>query len=258
MPRGDTLVVVHMEREPEALPGLTVRAPRGPCTGRDDPRGRALWNALRDRYRGGTDTTTVVAYFRRSVAVAPRSRLGAVDTAGAARGWIKSYPGTRRFWRALISAEGYAHEIRESMDPAYAGWHYPPLESQYPTHFVEELFGARHVFAAVGAGQGGTLLRFCPRTRSGRRPWIEGTLMVAADGALVRAAWSYATPEPRQDAGAEVDFAPASPGHSLLLPATSTYWRRTTGGAYYREWAKYSDWRVAAQDAVPDPAAPPP
>lgn len=46
---GDTLVVLRMDPEPEALEGLTVTASRASCPNRETPRARALWTALRDR-----------------------------------------------------------------------------------------------------------------------------------------------------------------------------------------------------------------
>jgi hypothetical protein len=250
---GDTLVVVRMEPAPSVLPGLTVRAAPVPCARRDSPGARELWTALRDRYRGGTDTTTVVMHFDRAVSVGPRDSPAAVDPARAAWGWIRNSPIDRQVNRHLIRAGGYALAIRESMDEAYAGWQYPPLQSQYPTHFVEDEFGEQHVFAAAAAAEGGTVLRFCPRERSKRRPQIEGSLTLAADGTLLRAAWSYLTPDPRQDAGAEVEFAPAQRvAPLLLLPVTSTYWRRTTGGKLYRQRDAYTAWRTAPEDVVLD------
>ena len=251
---GDTLVVVRMEPAPSVLPGITVRAAPAPCPRRDSPGARELWTALRDRYRGGADTTTVVMHFDRAVSIGPRESPAAVDPARAARGWIRNSPLDRRVNRHLIRAGGYALAIGESMDEAFAGWKYPPLQSQYPTHFVEEHFGEQHVFARV-ATAGGAVLRFCPRERSKRKPQIEGSLTLAADGSLLRAAWSYLTPDPRQDAGAEVEFAPAQRvAPLLLLPVTSTYWRLTTGGRFYRQRDTYTAWRTAPGDVVLDMA----
>ncbi|MEW5931450.1 MAG: hypothetical protein AB1941_28620 [Gemmatimonadota bacterium] len=253
IPWGDTLVVVRMEPAPSVLPGLTVRAAPVPCARRDSPGARELWAALRDRYRGGTDTTTVIMHFDRAVSIGPRDSAAVVDPARAARGWIRNSAVDRRVNRHLINAGGYALSIHESMDEAYAGWKYPPLESQYPTHFVEDDFGEQHVFALASLAAGMTVLRFCPRERSKRRPQIEGSLTLAADGTLLRAAWSYLTPGPRQDAGAEVEFAASQRvAPLLLLPATSTYWRRTTGGKFYRQRDTYTAWRVAPEDVVLD------
>jgi hypothetical protein len=252
IPWGDTLVVVRMEPQPSVLPGLTVRASPVPCPRRESPRARELWTGLRDRYRGGTDTTTVVMHYERAVSISPRDSAAVVDPARAAWGWIRSSPRDRRLNGRFIHAGGYALALGESMDEAYAGWKYPPLQSQYPTHFVEDYFGEQHVFAQAPV-EGGSVLRFCPRERSRRRPQIEGTLTLAADGTLLRAAWSYLTPDPRQDAGAEVEFAPAAGvAPLLLLPATSTYWRRTVGGKVYRHRETYTAWRVAPEDVVLD------
>lgn len=258
VPWGDTLVMVRMEPAPSVLPGLTVRAAPVPCPRRDAPRARELWTALHNRYRGGTDTTTVIMHFDRAVSVGPRDSTAVADPDRAAWGWIRSGPRDRRVNGYFIRAGGYALSISESHHEAYAGWKYPPLQSQYAMHFVENYFGEQHVFS-FAAGAGGTsVLRFCPRERSKRRPQIEGSLTLGADGTLLRAAWSYLTPDPRQDAGAEVEFTAADGvAPLLLLPVTSTYWRRTVGGKFYRQRETYTGWRVAPQDADLDMMARP-
>ena len=252
---GDTLVVVRMEPQPEALEGLTVTATRTvPCPNRESPRARALWTALRDRYRGGADTSAAASYYLSVESVGPKEQVGMVDTARAQRGWLKSVEPHRRLWARLISTGGYGFEIRQSMGEAYAAWQYPPLESYYATHFVEDLFGAQHTLSIVRESADEVVLRFCPRERSGRKQRLEGTLTLAADGALRQAAWKYLTPAPREDAGGEIDFAPPPPSFrsALLLPATSLYWRRTTGGRYYQRWYRYSEWRVVGYFERPD------
>jgi hypothetical protein len=252
--QGDTLVVVRLEPHAATLDGITVTARRAACPNREDPRARAIWTALRDRYDGGRDSSTLAAYAVQVQSIGPKDQIGFVDTTGASPSWRKTLVPLRRMWERRISLHGYALPLRESLVEQYAGWMYPPLESQYATHFVEDLFGDRHTFSVARSTGSETVLRFCPRERSGKVPRIEGTLTLSGDGSPVRVAWKYLTPEPREDAGGEVDFAPASvsPAVPLLLPATALYWRKTTQGRYFQRWEKFEEWRVVDYFAVPD------
>lgn len=252
---GDTVVVLSMQTQPEALEGLTVTATRASsCPNRESPRARALWTTLRDRYQGGADTSAIAAYYLSLESVGARERVGLVDTARAVRGWLKSVLPQRRLWARIISTAGYGFEIRQSMGEAYAAWQYPPLESYYANHFAEDLFGEQHTFSVLLEAGHEAVLRFCPRDRSGRRQQLEGTLTLTQDGALLQATWKYRTPKPREDAGGEIEFAPPSPIRrpGLLLPASSLYWRRTTGGQYYQRWHRFSEWRVLGYFHQPD------
>jgi hypothetical protein len=251
---GDTLVAIRLDPHAAALEGITVTARRASCPNREDARARALWTALRDRYDGGRDSSTLAAYALHFESVGPKDRIGFVDTASLSPSWFKTSLPHRRLWERRISLHGYALPLRESLVEQYAGWIYPPLESQYATHFVEDLFGDRHTFSVARSTGSETVLRFCPRERSGKVPRIEGTLTLSGDGSPVRVAWKYLTPEPREDAGGEVDFAPASvsPAVPLLLPATALYWRKTTQGRYFQRWEKFEEWRVVDYFAVPD------
>lgn len=184
----------------------------------------------------------------------PREQVGVVDTAGASRGWLKSLHHQRQLWARIIATEGYAHGVTSSVGEAYAAWRYAPLGSHYATHFLEDLFGQAHALSVASEAEDEVVLRFCPRDRSGRRSQIEGTLVLASDATLLQATWKYRTPKPREDAGGGVDFAPPAANFRtpLLLPATSLYWRRTTGGKYYQRWEKYPEWRVVGHHDRPD------
>jgi hypothetical protein len=252
---GHTLVVIRMEPQPEALEGLTVTGTRvAPCHNRESPRARALWTALRDRYRGGADTSAIASYYLTVESIGPGEQVGLVDTTRATRGWLKSVEPERRLWARIVSTKGYGFEITQSMGEAYAAWQYPPLESFYASHFVEDLFGGKHTFSVVRESAGEVVLRYCPLERSRRAQRIEGTLTLAPDGALLQTTWKYLTPQPQEDAGGEMDIIPPPPSMraALLLPATSLYWRRTTRGRYYQRWNRFSEWRVVGYDDRPD------
>jgi hypothetical protein len=275
----------------ERLPGLTARAARGDCTARDDPRARALWTRLRERYSRAGDTVSLWTVEMASTAgEVPAERLLRFDTAasdrpdGTTTGWdaqevrrdglrriLQFYaaPRTGRggrgmsgIYRAVLEAQiadsGYARlmsGVNADITGASAAWAYPPLEAELATHFVGDEFGRRNDLSLTTV-DGREAIEFCAARRFRSRPYVSGVLVPRADGTLERAWWRFRTPAPDEQAGGEVEFAAydASAGLPLLLAARGRFYRRQGTAAFYQREQTFAAWETAAREAIPTAA----
>ena len=123
----------------------------------------------------------------------------------------------------------------------FGRWFYPLLESTRAWHFADSLFGVMNRLALVTTATGDTLIAFCSRLQ--HRPYVVGRLRLAPDTTLASAEWVFVTPEPREEAGGRVLFAPIDPTRLAqpLLPIAGLFWRKLSR-VVYQEWMEYRRW----------------
>ncbi len=239
-----------------ALPELRPGTARKACPNREDPAARRLWDAGRRRYDRAIESRGVAAVTRMSAGIVDARDVGIVDEdrMSAATSFSSGRSGgvdgmIRRWGYAAPKSVGYI-PWGISWEDDYFAWSYPALNERYAYHFAGDLFGGLHTLSVHSAGGGETTLAFCPRDRE--RPGLEGTLTLGPDTGFLSAAWSFRTPRPREDAGAEVVFAPRSAGVRPLFPVRGVFWRRMGGSRRYwqRAWT-YTAWIVSPDTTMP-------
>ncbi len=151
-------------------------------------------------------------------------------------------PEARRLWHAM--SEHYATHLHTDDIQASSvgrGGEVAALEVG-----VEAGFAKHHSLGLWRTDDGSLTITFCGRDHS--KPYLEGTLLVSRDTALVTARWKYRTPSPHEDAGAEVTFLspPRRASIWLLVPLRSVFWRRLGGSdkLYVQEASAYREWKV--------------
>jgi len=277
------------------LPGIVAQAEREACPARDDPRARALWARVRERYDTSLDSASMWAEMRASsgyVASAGLLRFDSVPSThadGTTDGWNTGE--TLRdhqqrglaFYRAprvghgrrgmsgrlrgslarTIARDGYAtvnRGISADLTQVSAVWTYPPLDGELASHFVSDVFGDR-TFFRIDRARGPITLAFCTAPRFRSEPYVSGSLFLRADASLERVQWHYHTPEPREDAGGEVRFAPPEPGaRRALTAAEGEIYRRNVGDQFYHRKLVYAAWSIDPDPLLPEslvPASPP-
>ena len=247
---------IRLTREPIPLPELIVDAERDRCAGGEDRDARRLWERAAARYSQGLDTLGVATYLASVESILPEGEVGTVQAAGDAIAQRGSSSLLRFSWRRRIEREGYAYQIRRSTpEQSYTSWVYPPLEADFATHFVGEMFGDRHRFrfdtAAEPDADVGVTVVFCARDDDD--PSMEGTLRIGPDTTIAVAQWLFRTPEPVEHAGGRAVFGPPadSPATSYLLPIEGVFWRRSPPDSYWQRYQKFEQWMVAQGDSVP-------
>jgi hypothetical protein len=249
----DGELLLTMEPIVQSLPAVTLTAISQRCPNREAPEARQLWEHVRRRYvlPGPRDGLAMTMWSRRNEV--PASEVGEIDDSRLHDGAYTIWGVARQDRVRSLIENGYAVRRPERPSGTYAGdqlffaWRYAPLWRDLVGHFVEELFGQRHTLSVVRRPDGSATIVFCGR-RS-REPYLEGTLAVSADSALVRASWRYVTDRPDEAAAAEVFFVPLERGtrKGLLIPARSVFWRRVGGQRdwYYQDAAVYRSWQLA-------------
>lgn len=274
-----------------ALPGVTARAAGAECGIRDEPRARALWEAVRARYSPAGDSLSLWTTGMSSAADwVPPERLLRFDSTsshradGSTTGWdaqqnrrdgwqrLLEYHAApragrggrgmagvyRAFLSGRIATDGYArllNGVNADLTAAWSAWEYPPLEAELASHFVSAEFGRRNVFA-LASDQGRTTIEFCGARPFRSRPYLTGVLVLRADSTLERAWWRYRTPAPDEQAGGQAEFAPYSSagGAPLLLPVRGVFYRRNGRAEFYQRRQTFDGWMTASREAVPDQA----
>ena len=244
---------IELTEAPLAVEGLVVTMEEATCEmGREDERGRKLWQYARIRYDGLMDTLGVATYLAEADTIVPLSQLGALQLPELNLSQRGSSSLLRFNWTRRIDRDGYAFSVRR-MDGAgpYDSWVYPPLEADFAPHFVDEVFGERHRFVIDEEGPDGWLLAYCPK--DGDKPSIKGTITLARDTTFAAVDWLFDTPEPIEHAGGRASFPPILPGSGLshLLPTEAVIWRAVPTGEYLQSYQRYEDWLVAPGDSVP-------
>lgn len=249
---GQSRIEIRLEAEPLALEGLVVSAEGDVCTRPDDANARALWEHARLRYDSALDTLGVATYLAEADTVVPREKLGPLQLPELALSQ-RSSSSLRRFsWTRRVERDGYAFKVkRTDEDHTYDSWVYAPLEADFTSHFVDELFGKKHRFQITDEAEDGWTLAFCPR--DDRKPFIKGTIQLATDTTLQWVEWAFNTPEPMEHAGGRASFAPVTeaPAETLPLPAEALIWWQMPDGQYFQRYQRYENWIVAPGDSVP-------
>jgi len=244
---------IGLVEAPLAVEGLVVTMEEATCeTGREDARGRALWQYARFRYDGLMDTLGVATYLAEADTIVPLTELGALKLPSLNLSQRGSSSLLRFNWTRRIDRDGYAFSIRR-MDGAapYDSWVYPPLEADFAPHFADDVFGERHRFVIDDESPDGWLLAYCPKDTD--KPSIKGTITIARDTTFAAVDWLFQTPEPVEHAGGRAFFTPILSRAVLshLLPAEAVVWREIPAGGYLQSYQRYEDWRVAPGDSVP-------
>ena len=244
---------ILLTEAPLAVEGLVVTMEEATCEeGREDPRGRALWQYARFRYDGLMDTLGIATYLAEADTIVPLSELGSLKLPTLNLSQRGSSSLLRFNWTRRIDKDGYAFAIRRMDGGApYDSWVYPPLEADFAPHFVDDVFGERHRFVIDDEGPDGWLLAYCPKDTG--KPSIKGTITIARDTTFAAVDWLFQTPEPMEHAGGRAYFTPILSRSVLshLLPAEAVIWRAVPAGDYLQSYQRYEDWRVAPGDSVP-------
>ena len=250
---GLTTYDIELTEAPLAVEGLVVTMEEATCEmGREDARGRELWQYARIRYDGLMDTLGVATYLAEADTIVPLSELGSLKLPALNLSQRGSSSLLRFTWTRRIDRDGYAFAIRR-MDGAapYDSWVYPPLEADFAPHFVDDVFGERHRFVIEDEGPDGWLLAYCPKKTD--KPSIKGTITLARDTTFATVDWLFETPDPMEHAGGRAHFTPILSRSVLshLLPSEAVVWRAIPAGDYLQSYQRYEDWRVAPGDSVP-------
>ena len=249
---GTSHYVIRMSADPFEIEGLVVEVEADRCQGSEDRVARDLWDAVRDRYDPGIDTLGAATYLATGIRAVPLSEIGPVAVAAGGSVQRGSAPLFRASWRRRVQRSGYARPLSApSPDGMYDSWGYAPLEAEFATHFMDEVFGRLHRFWFTESPDAGWTIRFCPKDDD--RPRIDGYLRISPDSFLVAAEWSFRTDEPVEDAGGRAIFAPTEGGgdRPFLLPAEGLFWRRAAPDRYLQRYEKFEGWLFAPGDSVP-------
>lgn len=241
---GDTALVLRLEVRPLALaPVRVASAGRRLCPNREDPAARALWEAMRSRYRRpGAASVRLFAFMEARSGVGEKADAFRADAGRMRPGWTEGSPVTEPPW---MERSGYATPANGGAGERTASWDYRALDQGAIQDFTGDHFGSAHLLSVAGSSAEGTVVAFCPRGRMGNTGQVLGTLVIGPDRALRSAAWSFRTPRPDEDAGGEASYFPPDPAlGSALLTREGVFWRRTNGGRYYFEARSYSGWRL--------------
>lgn len=249
---ADSVLALTLEAQLVTLAPLAVAAPvRRPCPNREDPRARALWEAVRRRYNADSVPLLGIMEFRSGVG--EREDAFRPEAGRVRAGWVQGMPVVETPW---MDRSGYATAAQGGVGERTAFWSYRSLDGGTMQDFVGAYFGTAHVLSFAGSAPEGWVLAFCPRVPVRDTGVMEGTLAIGADSLLRSARWSFRTPRPVEDAGGEASYWPPDPtlGAPLLARETA-FWRRTTGGRFYFEARTFSAWMrlEGARQPIPPP-----
>jgi hypothetical protein len=241
---SDSVLTLVMEPRAVVMESVTVEADRTACPRRDDRRARALWQRAASRYDVELSAAGVWAATRTFQATVPNDSVGLIDTTRLVDMIIAGGESPRERERPAVYAEHVVGIVR----PRFDLWTYPSLESIRAWHFADRRFGDANRLAFPPGAVGDTVIAFC--SQRGDRPYIRGTLKLGADTTLAAADWEFVTPEPREEAGGMVLFAPADTSRPSqpLLPVAGLFWRKRLRGVY-QEWMEYRQWLRCASAA---------
>ena len=249
---GTAAVEMVLAPAPLPLPGFEVIGDRDICAAGDDRSAREIWEVAAQRHAGGLDTVGVASYTRvRTDTLAGQGSVGS-GVEGAAPGQRASAPLLRLGWNRRVDREGYAFPVRRTDNTgSYDSWGYPPLEADFSSHFVADLFGDLHDFQLEVGDEEGWILHFCAREQDD--PYLDGVLEVGPDTLIYRAEWRFYTDEPDEGAGGWARFPPPVDGGTSppLLPSESLTWKGLPNGQIVRRAQWYEGWIIAAGDSVP-------
>ena len=244
--------VIRMSADPFEIAGLVVEVEPDRCRAPEDRGARDLWEAVAARYDPGIDTLGAATYLGTGIRAVPLSEIGPVPVASGAVGQRGSAPLFRASWRRRVERSGYARPLSApSPDGMYENWGYAPLEAEFATHFVDEVFGRLHKFSFAEPVDSGWTVRFCPEDDD--QPHIDGYLYISPDSLLSVAEWSFRTGAPDEGAGGRAVFSVEAVGAygPFLLPTEGLFWRQASPDRYLQRYEKFEGWMFAPGDSVP-------
>lgn len=253
-PLPEQEVRVELVPAPLPLPGIEV-AGSGPACQDTNPSSLELWQAVAANHVRDLDTLGAATYTLARTDTLDTMRPsgpvgeGSGDLVSGQRG---SAPLLRYSWERRVEREGYAFPVRRTnREGSYASWSYAPLEADFAQHFVTASFLEwHHLRAPMQTTDGGWEVAFCPAEAD--RPSLEGRFAIDSDSLLVRAEWTFHTPDPDEEAGGWAVFPPPAPQQpARLLPSQSLTWKRLPDGRIQRRAQWYEDWQLAPGDSVP-------
>ncbi len=249
---GVAAVEIVLGPAPLPLPGFEVVGDRDVCSAGDDRSARRIWEVAAQHHAGGLDTVGVASYTRvRTDTLSGQASAGS-GVEGAAPGQRASAPLLRLSWDRRVDREGYAFPVRRTdSSGSYDSWGYPPLEADFSSHFIGDLFGEIHDFQLESVDDNGWVLHFCAKRQDD--PYLDGVLEVGPDTVIHRAEWRFHTEEPDEAAGGWARFPPVTTEVSTppLLPSESVTWKTLRNGEVVRRAQWYERWVIAAGDSVP-------
>lgn len=243
-----TALSVTLEPVVTALPEVVTTAARRACPNRDEPEARRLWHAMSEHYATHLHNDDILADGIGRGGEVTALEVGDVDEDRFRPGGFAMVGAQRASLFQSIARDGYAHRLKPGDDliGEYFYWRYARLDRELEEHFVESDFARNHSLGLWRTDDGSVTITFCGRDHS--RPYLEGTLLISRDTALVRARWKYRTPSPHEDAGAEVSFVspPRRASIWLLVPLRSVFWRRLGGSdkLYVQTASVYREWKI--------------
>lgn len=244
---------IQLESAPIDIEGLVVSTEAVDfCEQREHDAARDLWRAARGHYFQALDEMGVATYLAEADTVVPKEDIGPLQLPELNLSQRGSSSILRFSWTRRIEREGYAYKVKRT-DAArpYDSWVYPPLESDFASHFIEDSFGENHKFILLDEIGSESTVLFCPRNDG--RPYIRGTLTIAPDTTIKVAEWTFTTPDPNERAGGRAFFHPLTDNldEAYLLPAEGLTWREVPGGLFLQSYQRYEGWLVAPGDSVP-------
>ena len=249
---GTVSLEVELSTAPLPLPGFEIVGDRDICSAGDDSFARDVWKVASRRHAGGLDTVGVASYTQvRTDTLAGQGSPGR-GVEGATAGQRASAPLLRLGWNRRLQREGYAFPVRRTdSSGSYDSWGYPPLEADFSSHFVGDLFGELHDFQLELEDGDGWVLHFCAREQDG--PYLDGVLELGPDTLIQRAEWRFYTEAPDEAAGGWARFPPVTARNAPppLLPSESVTWKTIRNGDIVREAKWYDGWTIAEGDSVP-------
>jgi hypothetical protein len=208
MPLGVNRTGLSITLEPVVtdLPEVVTTAARRACPNRDEPEARQLWHAMSEHYATHLHSDDIQASSIGRGGEVTALEVGDVDESRFRPGGFVMVGKWRESLFRSIAHNGYARRLKPGDDliGEYFHWRYARLDRELSEHFVEREFARNHSLGLWRAEDGSVTITFCGRDHS--KPYLEGTLLVSRDTALVTARWKYRTPSPHEDAGAEVTF----------------------------------------------------
>ena len=242
-------------QKPRELERIVVSVQETRCPITDTPQAHMLWRAMASHYSpavtqlprssqvsrdGGYAQGSVLSEDLGSLRSAESAAESGGGVRNATRGSMLSGPASvaarKRFDRREYASRVPNDEPRLLYQPVYVNWYYARLDENFIDHFIDSTFSERHDLALLTV-PGGTGERLHGREHS--RPWIGGTMVLTRHLFSYYVAFRYFTPEPHEDAAAEVwldleGFVGTTGRH--LWPDRSIFYRRSGGpNVWYQE-----------------------
>lgn len=222
----------------ESLPGLTVEISQRICPISPSPEAREKVLGASSGLAESVADATIDVEAQRVIRVVRGQSVGRVpipDEVQIVESGSTAFG--RASWMERVKAGSYAVPLDWSLfGSVFEAWEYPEFWGQLAYYFFTTEFRESHEFDFLGADH--NVVVFCARNRSDT--YIDGRLILDADGSVAAIDWSFTTPDPDESAGGRAEFGPGFPA----LPSLGVFWRRHPLGDY-TEWSnRYKSWSI--------------